>query len=181
MHSAEVTRKITIPCIMTQQEMDHEEKIALQEIFSSFISSTYKIHKHKADHIVSLAYKYEKPDFPKAIDILSVIGIESSFDENVKSKLKVDPAKGLTQIRPKVWKHLLLKDNLDTPESQIKYSAKILNSYYKQIKNQEGALRAYNIGLTNYINGINKPAQIRYYQKYQKKRMVFDNIKFDKS
>jgi len=67
----------------------------------SLISKTNNIPEERAAEIVNLAFKYEKPIFPKARDILSVINIESHFDPSVISGLKHDPAVGLMQTRPR--------------------------------------------------------------------------------
>jgi soluble lytic murein transglycosylase-like protein len=115
---------------------------------ASNIMKKYKLDINQASEYVALAKKYEKDTWPKAKDILAVIGVESSFRSNVKSNLKNDPAVGLMQVRPGVW-GLKLSD-LDTPEEQIKHGALILNSYYNKLGNEQDALHAYNVGITNF-------------------------------
>lgn len=121
------------------------------EVMAAAIQKRYKIDKAKAQEIVNLAKKYEKPTFPKAVDILSVIGVESSFKANSVSNLKKDPAVGLMQVRPKTWG--LDKSQLATPEDQIKVGADILHKYYSKLGSGDKALHAYNIGITNFKRG----------------------------
>jgi soluble lytic murein transglycosylase-like protein len=105
-----------------------------------------------AQRIASLAKKYEKHSFPKAEDILAIIGIESSFDPSKVSPLKKDPAVGLTQIRPAVWdiNPSTLKNNI---ELQVKTGADILHKYYTLLGNRNDAVHAYNVGLGNFRRG----------------------------
>jgi hypothetical protein len=133
-----------------------------KELLSSVISN-YKIPSNEAEKIVSLAIKYEKPSFPKAVDILAIIGIESSFNKNAKSKLKKDPAIGLTQVRPKMWglKPTNLKSNI---ELQIKTAVDILSEYHRKLGCEEKAVHAYNIGLTALKNG---QTNFNYVEKYK--------------
>jgi soluble lytic murein transglycosylase-like protein len=130
-----------------------KKRQAMQEIevMAASIQKRYKVDKVKAQEIVKLAKKYEKASFPKAVDILSVIGVESSFKPTAQSNLKNDPAVGLMQVRPKVWG--LDKSDIDTPEEQIKIGADILHKYYNKLGSEDKALHAYNIGITNFKRG----------------------------
>ncbi len=117
------------------------------------VASKYKNIDYKlASQIVSLAKKYEYASFPKAKDLLAIIGIESSFNPEAKSSLKKDPAVGLTQIRPEVWglKAGDLKGNI---EKQIATGADILNKYYTKLGDKHDAIHAYNVGMTNFKRG----------------------------
>lgn len=137
---------------------------------ADIIVRKYRIDPKKALHIVHLAHRYEKPDFPKAIDILAVIGIESSFDSNKQSNLKHDPAMGLTQIRTKMWQMnpKTIKGDLD---SQIKMSAHILNKYYYKLnRDPESAVHAYNVGLTAFKRGQFNP---QYVEKFNNERRMY--------
>lgn len=127
------------------------------------IASRYKIRKDLARQIVDLVHEYQYDDFPRAHDLIALIGIESSFRPHAVSKLKKDPAVGLTQIRPKIWRHLVKERELKTVDGQIKYAAKILNHYYNVLQNKHDALVAYNIGITARMRGDDNP---RYLAKY---------------
>lgn len=127
------------------------------------IAAKYKIEYKLALEIVQLAQKYKKPGFPSAEDILAIVGIESSFNPDAKSGLSKDPAVGLMQIRPGVWD--IPAETLKDPEENIKYGSAILHKYYKKLKNPEDAIQAYNIGITNFRNGVEAP---RYLNKYNR-------------
>lgn len=118
------------------------------EDLTKIVLSKYKIAPAKAKEIVTLAKKHEDKVFPKASDILAIIGIESSFNPNAKSNLKHDKAVGLTQVRPKVW-GINASDLVGNMETQIKLGSDILNKYYHKLGKKDDAVHAYNIGLTN--------------------------------
>ena len=115
------------------------------------IASHYRVDRKLVQDIVDLAFKYERPDFPKAEDILAVIGVESSFNPDSVSSLLQDPARGLMQIRPGVWD--IDPNHLDDLENQIKFGARILTQYYRRLGTAEAALQAYNLGITHYRRG----------------------------
>lgn len=135
------------------------------------IIDKYKVDSKFAVSVAALAQKYEKPTFPKAEDILAISGIESSFRPGAVSKLKVDPARGLMQIRPKIWK-LKLSD-LDEIDEQIKHGVQILHNYYNKLGKEESAVHAYNIGITNFLN--NKGLNPRYVEKFKKELTLYDS------
>lgn len=128
------------------------------------IASNYNIEQSLATKVVGLAYKYADPVFPTAHDILAVIGVESSFNPAAQSNLKNDPAIGLMQVRPLMWKidPELLRSS---EEAQIKYGTAILKKYFKKLKTKEAAIKAYNVGLTAYRRGQHNP---RYLPKVKK-------------
>jgi hypothetical protein len=98
---------------------------------------------------VKHAVKYERAVFPRAEDLVAVIGIESSWNPNAKSSLATDPAIGLTQIRPAVWQHKIGDPKkLEKVENQIKYSALILEEYHVRLKDKRKTVIAYNAGIT---------------------------------
>ena len=130
----------------------------------------YKVSQDFATNVVALSHKYSSPVFPKASDILAIIGIESSFRPNVKSSLKRDKAEGLTQIRPKVWRHLIPSGALTSIENQVKYGSMILTQYYQILGNEKEATNAYNVGLTNHRRGIWNP---RYESRFAVAKQLF--------
>lgn len=129
------------------------------------------VDEELASKIVELAHKYEKPTFPRAKDILSIIGVESSFDPEAQSALKRDPALGLMQVRPGVWN--INPQALEDVESQIRYGSDILHYYYKKLHNKEAAVQAYNVGLTEYNKGNGAP---QYLGKYNNEMQLYAGI-----
>lgn len=129
----------------------------------------YRIDPELATEIVKLAKKHERKYFPKAEDLLAIIGIESSFNPNAVSGLAQDPAVGLTQIRPNIWglDANSLKDDMD---QQIAASANILAKYRKQLDNTEDAVHAYNVGITAFQRGDYNP---NYVEKFKNERKIY--------
>ena len=125
-----------------------KEQLEVDMLVNSVIKK-YRIKTEQAEEIVRLAKKYEQPVFPKAKDILAIIGIESSFNHRAVSGLKTDPAIGLMQVRPKIWgldPHELISDL----ELQIKMGSHVLTDYYKQLGSIDGAVHSFNIGIKNF-------------------------------
>ena len=127
------------------------------------IAEKYRVNEDLVQRVVNLAYKYQDPEFPKAKDILAIIGVESSFNPRSKSGLKRDPALGLMQVRPGVWN--IDPEDLSSVESQIKYGVNILKHYYKKLGHAEDTIQAYNLGITKFRKGARNP---RYVSKFQR-------------
>lgn len=126
------------------------------------IAKKYRVSRKLVQQVVGLAYKYEDPTFPKAADILAIVGIESSFNPKSRSRLRRDPAIGLMQVRPGIWNISLAE--LRSIESNIKHGANILRHYYKKLGSAEAAVQAYNLGLTKFRKGGRNK---RYVAKYR--------------
>ncbi len=156
-------------------ERVHPHKEAADDEIKSLAKTVKTKYKHVSDdfatHVATMAKKHEKATFPKAKDILSIVGIESSFNPEAKSGLKRDPAIGLTQVRPKTWG--LEKSELQTPEQQIKKGAEILHSYHQRLDGDvDAAVHSYNVGITNFKKkkGLNP----QYVEKFKKERSRYD-------
>jgi hypothetical protein len=132
------------------------------------ITDKYRVDPLLASQIVDLAKKHGESTFPTAKDILTVIGIESSFNPLAKSKLKHDPARGLMQVRSGVWK--LPAAELTKVENQIKHGAQILKHYRDKLKSTEAAIKAYNIGITKYLHDKNDARAKAYLAKFNRER-----------
>lgn len=148
-HNAMKTSPVEPVAVSAKIEQSNPEKDSLVKK----VLSKYKISSDKAHQIVGAVLKHADPVFPKAHDLLAVIGKESSFNENAVSNLKSDPAKGLTQIRPKIWN--LDKGQLDTIDGQVKHGADILRKYHEKLGDADSTLHAFNIGITNFRRGKN--------------------------
>lgn len=135
-------------------------------------SNKYKVSPDVIKTVVQSAVKHQYKDFPTAKDILAVVGVESSFNPNAVSQLKKDPAKGLLQVRPGVWK--LPASSLATIDAQIKTGSDILRDYYVKLGDREAALHAYNVGLTNHKKG--KGSNPRYVPKINKERDMYTEM-----
>ena len=135
---------------------------------TNYIVDTLKVDKPLAQEIVDLTHKYGNNTFPQAEDLLSIIGIESSFRPHIKSGLKRDKAVGLTQIRPKVWKHMIKPGELTSIENQIKYSKIILTHYYEVLGDTQAAVNAYNVGITAHKRGDRNNTYVMRFNAFKK-------------
>lgn len=134
------------------------------------ILSKYRVSPKLATKVATLAKKHEHAVFPKAEDILAIVGIESSFRPKSISNLKRDPAVGLMQVRPKVWGLDPQKLAADM-ELQVKAGADVLHKYYKLLGNKEDAVHAYNVGLGNFRRGNHN---VNYVHKYENEVKMYD-------
>lgn len=169
-YSKQITRSVSGVVqpqqIQPEQDEDDEERTKdfPREHLLKTVTDKFNINPKKAEKIVDAALRHQKPEFPRAHHILAIAGIESSFNERAKSKLRYDPAVGLMQIRPRVWN--INKKDLSTIDGQIKHGAQILHSYFQKTGDEESAVKAYNIGLTNFNRGIQHDAAHRYLKKF---------------
>lgn len=160
---------------VSKTSKEHKLQVEINKL-AQVIAAKYKnIDAKEAKAIVAIAKKYEKPVFPKAKDILAIIGIESSYNVNAVSKLKKDPAIGLMQVRPKTWGITAahLNGNID---AQIAFGSSVLEKYHDKLGNKEDAIKAYNIGLTNFKKGKQVDAQDRYISKYQQELNLLNKM-----
>jgi soluble lytic murein transglycosylase-like protein len=75
--------------------------------------------------------------------VLSIIAVESHFNPRAVSN---KGAIGLMQVMPQ-WKRVLgITDDLNDPETSIKYGLQILGFYLEMYKDRQMALTAYNRG-----------------------------------
>lgn len=132
---------------------------------STILSKFTKVDPDKVNEIVSAAIKHSHPVFPQAHHLLALAGIESSFNDLAVSKLKNDPARGLTQIRPMIWN--IHPKELSTIDGQIKHGAHILKTYHEKLGDPDNAIRAYNVGITNLNKGKKRDAAERYLAKFK--------------
>lgn len=93
-----------------------------------------------------LAFK----DFPKAVDIIAIARIESSYNEKARNGI----SHGVMQVNKGPWE---LSANMQA-------GVRLLRGYYEQLKSPKAAVTAYNIGIGNYTRGKRNPA---YWSKFQ--------------
>lgn len=135
----------TKPIVQVKQPSKLE--LEVDELSKKVLAKFKTLNEKEVKAIVTLAKKYEKPGFPRAQDILAIISIESSFNPNAVSGLRVDPAVGLMQVRPNVWSLNATELKADV-DFQIESGAHILHHYFKKYQNAEDAVKAFNIGET---------------------------------
>ena len=118
-----------------------------------YISKEYKIDVGKINDLVLKVEKLTSNNFPSKIDVLSIIAIESRFKTNALNK---SGAKGWMQIKYKL---------VHSEHENILAGIELLTNYNNKLKSERATIEAYNVGITNYKNGIRNPD---YYNKYIK-------------
>jgi soluble lytic murein transglycosylase-like protein len=96
--------------------------------------------------------------------VISIIAAESDFDPDAVS---VCNAIGLMQVRPEIW-HSTSPHNLYHRYDNVLAGVWILREYRKELGTLQAAIKAYNIGITNYKKGVAKSAANRYYAKVRR-------------
>lgn len=140
--------------VQVVQEPPQKKLSKVQAKYLDIITDEYNVDSKLVKEVLHHVDKYAHKVFPRREDLLAVIGIESSWRPDARSPLKVDPALGLTQIRPGAWKKFIHDANeLMSVENQVKYAAKILHYNFRLTENKEDAIIAYNVGYGNWLNG----------------------------
>lgn len=98
--------------------------------------------------------------------LTAVVKTESEFDPKAKSKTG---SIGYAQIKPKYWKNET-PYNIYDEEGNIMAGAYILRQYYEETGSWSNAVKAYNIGITDFKNGKNMKSAENYHGK------VVDNL-----
>lgn len=134
--------------------------------------SVYEMEPERANWWAHyIAYASAAHHVPSNI-LISVISVESEFQLDVKShKGAVGPA----QVIPSTWKNSL-GFNIQDPIQNIYAGAYILSDYKKTCGNWDCALKAYNVGITNYLKGKKKTAQTRYITKVKVELAMLDTF-----
>jgi hypothetical protein len=122
--------------------------------------------------IKSLAQQLSYSDFPKAVDILAIIRVESSFkqgafnrgESTLNPKRKVLSSRGLMQVQG---------GSFDVVEN-MKQGTHLLREYYLMMhRSRKAAIESYNIGPTNYKNHKFVISGEQYWEKYKKHRTEY--------
>lgn len=159
--------QVAKPPMTTVLPIPKKQVDPVQQALANSIAKAYNIDPEDALEIVQLAHKYEKQSFPKARDILAIIGVESSFDPDAVSGLRRDPAVGLMQVRPKVW-GMNAEDLQGNVEKQIATGSDILHLYYKKLHHRDAAVAAYNVGMSEFRSGNTADGYVSKFQNVLK-------------
>lgn len=112
-----------------------------------FIVDKFKRSEAEAFEIVKAAYRYGRSTFPTPLDVLAVIGVESSFDP--KAVHPIGPSIGLMQINAKA--HREEPKGLENIAFNVQRGVEILTQYSRG-RTEEIALLAYNVGPAYALN-----------------------------
>lgn len=141
---------------------DYEKMCADRAVWAyTALISTYGIESadaHEIAHMVAYASVIE--DVPIEI-LVSIIKVESEFDSKAKSK---HGAIGYAQVKPSAWKNEI-PYNVNNKQGNILAGAYVLKRYYLETGNWSDAVKAYNIGITNFNRGKMKKSASIYHEK----------------
>lgn len=138
--------------------LGHAEVITSQELVDR-ISERWKLSPDAIGRIVRLAESHAKPDFPKPINLLAIIAVESSFNPKARNSGNV----GLMQINLTA-NGKRLKDR--SQEENIRVGAEILGEYSARLKGSHRAtILSYNSGISAYRRGRYRSAYWAAYQR----------------
>lgn len=108
------------------------------------------------EHIENVSFK----DFPKKVDILAIIGVESTFRQ---CETDGRGSYGLMQVNIKA--HKLDPGTICDTTTNISHGSKILRENYLKLGSEQAAVLAYNVGIGGYLKG---EFDVAYYNKYLK-------------
>lgn len=148
-----------------------EEKVIQQVVESYGVKSPES--RLMAMAIVDAAQKEQVP----STLIVAMVFTESTFNGNAKSKKN---AVGYMQVRPKWWDSKT-PYNLKDKYENLYAGAWVLGHYEEKTGNLDEAVKAYNIGLTDYNKGRSVAAADRYYGKvsaeFKKVQNLYNQLK----
>lgn len=104
--------------------------------------------------------------------VIAVMGAESSFQWKAVSKKK---AHGLMQVKPKWWKNVAPHD-MTTKVGNVYAGAYVLAYYRDRLGSIDEAVKAYNVGITDYMKGANTEAADRYYDRVASVNKKFNEM-----
>ena len=114
---------------------------------TNHIVKTYHVNPDLAKTITTAAFKHgDANGFPTPHHLLGLMAAESSFNPNEVSRLKKDPAIGITQIRPKTSG--IHPNELKTVDDQVRHASHILKDFHKRANGDV------NMALSSYNNGF---------------------------
>lgn len=102
--------------------------------------------------------------------LASIAAVESSFDYKAKSSVG---ALGVMQVLPEYWGDM--EYDLQDPYENVLAGASVLQMYKGQCGSWDCALKAYNVGITNYRRNQKKGAQERYIRKIRVAQVYFND------
>lgn len=122
--------------------------------------------------IVAAANKLAYRDFPKALDILAIIRVESSFRADAVNReeskrrphRRLPPSRGLMQVQ---------NGSLNATVN-MRQGVALLRQYYITLgRSRQAAVKSYNIGIGAYQRGQAKVSAEIYWQKFSRRRSEY--------
>jgi len=117
------------------------------------------------EYVVKIAKSLSYSDFPKTMDILAIVRVESAFRPMVINPEigSVGPSRGLMQIQ---------NGSLEVHRNMHE-GVGLLREYYQRLGSKEAAVKSYNIGISAYKQGRAKVSAEIYWRKFSKRRSEY--------
>lgn len=118
------------------------------------------------EYVVKIAKSLSYSDFPKTIDIIAIIRVESAFRPmviNPEVGSSVGPSRGLMQVQ---------NGSLEVHRNMHE-GVGLLREYYQRLGSSEAAIKSYNIGIGAYKQGRARVSAEIYWQKFSKRRKEY--------
>jgi hypothetical protein len=135
-----------------------EEELPVPNLEVS-VSYTEVVPSSIPSEVLNMASKLAFVDFPKVIDILAIIMIESSFRQFAKNK----NSNGIMQVN---FGSFNIKENMTA-------GVKLLREYYVITETEKGAVKAYNVGIGNYLKGRLRTSSSAYFNKFKAQKAIY--------
>lgn len=152
--------KNDIPNYVIYVPKETTEKVELRNT----LMDAYQLDITKADWLADNINVASKIYGIPTLKLVALISIESEF---VHDAISSADAVGFTQVIPSVWGDEIPYD-VYNPAENILAGAYVLSHYKTKCGDWDCALKAYNIGITNYNKGRNVSAAKRYLAKFKK-------------
>lgn len=144
-------------------------------VFIVFVFSCFPVLSEEiilpSQEILLKAKELSYNDFPKTIDIISIIRVESNFDpkafnpeisKNNKNR-KIPPSVGLMQVQGGSY-------NVD---ENMREGVSRLRKYFLMFGSKKAAVMSYNIGPSNYKKRKYIVSGIEYWEKFKKRKKQY--------
>ena len=112
--------------------------------------------------VIEIAEKEGFEDFPKAVDILTIARIESSFNPKAKN----GKSNGIMQVNHGSFK----------TETNMKSGILMLRELYEKLGSSRSAIIAYNIGIGNFLKKKSMISGQKYFDKFSKHRSSYESF-----
>jgi len=126
---------------------------------STVVNAATAVPEYVSKNAYILAYY----DFPKAVDIVAIAFIESTFRHDVVSN---KAAIGVMQV---------IGGSKD-PLLNMQSGVALLREYYLKLGSTSAAIQAYNIGIGNYTKGKRLDRGVYYLSKFNKGRKEYAKV-----
>lgn len=149
------------------------ELVLIVFVLSVFPASAEKIVMPPSE-VIELAQELSYKDFPKTIDIISIIRVESNFHKwafnpeisKKNKKRKVPPSVGLMQVQGGSFD---IRKNMQE-------GVKRLREYYLMFGSVKAAVMSYNIGPTNFRKRKYLVSGTEYWEKFSKRKSQYQTF-----